>query len=197
MTADASARVAWAGDANEIARLQTEAWREVYADVLPAEVLADLPVQEIAARWSESLAKPADARHRVLIALAGPKVHGFAVVQPAVDPDTDNVADGEITEFTIEAAHRGEGHGSRLLHACVDTLRADGFQRALLWLPSTADQARAWLTAMGWQPDGAHRELESENESRIKQVRLHVSLVENEALTPVHCRGARTPEPHA
>lgn len=171
-----SARVAWAGDAPEIARLQTQAWRETYGNVLPADVLESLPVGEIAAQWSQSLAKPTDARHRVLIALAGPKVHGFAVVQPASDPDRDPIADGEITEFTIESAKRGEGHGSRLLHACIDTMRADGFTQAIWWLPSTADRAREWLNSMGWESDGAHRELESETGSRIKQVRMHAAI---------------------
>ena len=61
-----------------------------------------------------------------------------------------------------------------------DTLRADKFSRALVWLASTDDVRRAFLTEAGFAPDGAHRELDLHGDGsvRVKQVRLHADLTE-------------------
>ncbi|MGO4610928.1 GNAT family N-acetyltransferase, partial [Variovorax sp. 2RAF20] len=88
----------------------------------------------VSAGWNESLRRPPDARNRVLVALERNLVTGFAVTGPALDPDLDPVADGEISDLTVDPHKRGNGHGSRLVQACVDTLRADRFTRAVTWL---------------------------------------------------------------
>jgi hypothetical protein len=66
------------------------------------------------------------------------------------------------------------------MQACVDTLRADRFTRAVTWLPATADDLRAFLAGAGWAPDGAHRTLDltGDGSVTVKQVRLHTSLAE-------------------
>src|SRR4051794_31943650 len=129
MSADVSCRVAWADDATAIASVQVRAWRASYEQLLPAELLAGLDPQTIAAGWSQSLGSPPDARNRVLVALERNLVTGFAVTGPAADPDCDPVADGEITDLTVDPHKRHAGHGSRLMQACVDTLKADRFTR--------------------------------------------------------------------
>jgi len=179
-TADVSVRIAWAADAPAIAGCQVRAWRELYASVLPANVLEDLDDEAIAAAWTVALDKPGDARNRVLVALERATVRGFAVTAPAADPDADPVADGEIVEFSIDPAHRRAGHGSRLLQACADTMRADRFTRAVWWLPTTGDALREFVTGTGWSADGAHRELDLHGDGRVrlKQVRLHSALTE-------------------
>ncbi|MEJ7755041.1 MAG: hypothetical protein WKF83_00760 [Nocardioidaceae bacterium] len=72
------------------------------------------------------------------------------------------------------------GHGSRLLQACADTMRADQFTRAVWWLPTTGDALREFVTGTGWSADGAHRELDLHGDGRVrlKQVRLHSALTE-------------------
>lgn len=179
-TADVSVRVAWADDAPAIAAVQVQAWRQVYDDLLPADVLEALDVDEITAAWTSSLNKPKDARNRVLVALERNTVRGFAVTTPSPDPDADPVADGEIAELVVDPGHTRQGHGSRLLQACADTLRADKFLRAAMWLNSTDDALRAFVSAAGWAPDGAHRELDlrGDGEVLVKQVRLHTDLTE-------------------
>jgi len=177
-TADVSVRTAWPADAPAIAAVQVTAWRSSYDGLLPAEVLAQLDPEPLADRWSSSLEKPGDARNRVLVALERASVRGFAVTGPSPDPDADPVADGEIAELVIEPAARGAGHGSRLLQACADTLRADRFTRATTWLASGDDALRTFLSEAGWAPDGAHRELDLRGDAqvRVKQVRLHTDL---------------------
>ena len=177
-TADVSVRVAWSDDAPAIAELQLRAWRDKYADLVPAEALPS-DVETAAAAWRTSLAAPGDARNRVLVALERNRVVGFAITSPAVDPDCDPVADGEIRELTVDPDEHGRGHGSRLLQAAVDTLRSDRFTRAVLWAISTDDALRGFLTGAGWAADGAHRELDLDGDgtTRVREVRLHTALV--------------------
>lgn len=178
MSADVSCRVAWADDAPAIAAVQVRAWRASYAGVLPADVLETLDPDTLATTWATSLSRPPDARNRVLVALERNLVTGFAVTGPATDPDRDPVADGELGELTIDPSKRGSGHGSRLMQACVDTLAADRFRRAVTWLGATDDETRAFFTAAGWGPDGAHRTLDLTGDGSVivKQVRLHTDL---------------------
>lgn len=176
-TADVSVRVAWADDAPAIAELQLRTWGATYADLVPAEALPT-DVDAAAASWHAALARPGDARNRVLVALERNRVVGFAITSPASDPDCDPVADAELAELTVDPGERGKGHGSRLLQASVETMQADRFTRAVLWAVATDDALRAFLTGAGWAADGAHRELDLDGEGSVlvKQVRLHTAI---------------------
>ncbi len=180
-SADVSVRVGWADDADAIAAVQVRAWRQEYTGLLPEQLLAGLEAEQLAETWRGSLSRPRDARDRVLVALERSAVRGFAVTGPAGDPDLDPVAVGEVAELTVDPAHLRHGHGSRLVQACVDTLRADRFGTAVLWLTSQDDARRAFLTGAGWAADGAHRELDLHGDGsvRVRQVRLHTDLRED------------------
>jgi GNAT superfamily N-acetyltransferase len=177
---DVSVRVAWADDAGAIAAVQVRAWQRAYAGVLPAGVLSALPVDEFAAQWQTSIARPREARQRVLVALERARVRGFAATAPATDGDADPAHDAELAEFVVDPEATGMGHGSRLLHAAVDTMRSDGFHRATLWLNAGDDVLRGFLGAQGWAADGAHRELDLDGDGSVlvKQVRLHTGLAD-------------------
>ena len=176
-TADVSVRVAWADDAGAIAGVQVRTWPATYGDLLPAAALA-LDEEQTSRAWEAALRAPGDARNRVLVALERNRVVGFAVISPAADPDCDPVSDGELQELSVEPAERGRGHGSRLLQAVVDTLRADRFTRAVTWAMAGDDALRAFLTDAGWAPDTAHRELDLDGTgtTTVKQVRLHTAI---------------------
>jgi ribosomal protein S18 acetylase RimI-like enzyme len=143
-------------------------------------VLDTLDPEQIAAGWREALARPGDARHRVLVGLERNLVTGFVVTGPASDPDCDPVSTGELSDLTVDPHQRGAGHGSRLLQAGADTLAADRFTRAVTWLPAADDALRGFLTSAGWAPDGAHRTLDllGDGSTTLKQVRLHTALVD-------------------
>lgn len=175
---DVSARLAWPDDATSIARVQVAAWRHDLAATVSAEEIESLDATVLAERWAELLARPPEARLRVLVALERADLRGYVLVHPGADRDADPIADGEIAELVVDPAHRRAGHGSRLLQAAVDTLRADKFTRAVWWLPTTDDDLRRFVTDSGWAPDGAHRELESDSGATVRQVRLHTDLRE-------------------
>lgn len=165
-----------------IAAIQRRSW----SDRLPAEIaermLADTSLEEMAEIWSAAITRPPQARFRVLVGVGSDqtgqaRIVGFATTVPSDDTDADPKSDGAIGEFVVDHPAQRQGHGSRLLNAAADTLRADGFSRARWWLDSTDDVTRAFLAEAGWQPDGAHREIGTEDGSyRIKQVRLHTDI---------------------
>jgi ribosomal protein S18 acetylase RimI-like enzyme len=177
-TADVSVRLAWAADAAAIGRLQVRVWQDSYADSVPADVLATLPADAFVQQWEQSIIRPREARERVLVALDRASVRGFVATSPSRDADADPAVDGEIVELVVDPEHRRLGHGSRLVHAAVDTLRADKFQRATIWLNASADDLRGFLTAQGWGPDGSTRQLDLHGDGAVvvKQVRLHTAV---------------------
>ena len=173
--AETSVRLALPAEANEIGEIQVAAWRNSYAGLLPADVLADLNPAQFAAQWRAALIAPGEARNRVMVALAGRTLVGFAAITPSDDPDADPRRDAWIAELAVKPEATRAGHGSRLLNAVVDTVRADGFGRVTVWVNATDDVLRAFYTEAGWAPDGAHRELDlyGDESVRIKQIRLH------------------------
>ena len=175
MDADVSVRVAWPADASGIVDLQLQSW---YAERLTGRLEElGLSRDDLEDAVRRGLAQPPEARRRCLVALAGATVTGVAYTGPATDPDADPAADGEVVELLVSPGATGAGHGSRLLQACADTLRADGFTRATMWLPTTADALRTFVESAGWAPDGATRELEDETTGTpLRQLRLHASL---------------------
>jgi GNAT superfamily N-acetyltransferase len=177
-TADVSVRVAWPDDAPAMAEIQVRAWRVRYEGLLPSDVLASLDPLGFAEQWQRSLSRTQDARQRVLVALDRNNLKGFAVTGPSDDPDSDPVADAEISEFVIDPDAVSNGHGSRLLQACVDTMRQDRFSRGTVWLNATDDSARKFLGQAGWSTDGAHRELDLDGDGNVlvRQIRLHTDV---------------------
>lgn len=177
-SADLSVRVAWQADAAAIATVQISCWREMYAALLPAELLEALPLEEFRAHWERSITKPKEARQRVLVALERAAVRGFTTTSPCLDADADPGSVAEIGEVVVQPTARGAGHGSRLLHAAVDTARSDGFTSATTWLTSTNDGVRRFLSDQGWSADGAHRELDLDGDGlvTVHQIRLHTDL---------------------
>lgn len=130
--------------------------------------------------WERVIARPADARNRVLVAVGeGGRVVGFATTGPSDDPDAEAGADGEVDQFWIDPPAQRRGHGSRLLNACADTLRADGFMRARWWMLAADVVLRRFLTVSGWEPDGATRTIgDDDGTVTLAQLRLHTSLDE-------------------
>lgn len=172
-----SVRLALATESEVIATVQRRGW----ADDLPAEVsramLAQAGAEQVADLWRTAITRPPVAQCRVLVALEDQQVVGFAATAPADDPDTDPSRDGLVGELVIDPPARRRGHGSRLLNAAVDTLRADGYRRALCWVRATDDVTRAFLVEAGWGPDGSHTELGTdEGEARVTLVRLHTDI---------------------
>ncbi|HEX6760415.1 MAG TPA: GNAT family N-acetyltransferase [Propionibacteriaceae bacterium] len=172
-----SVRLAWPAEAASIAKLQRRFWATQWSAELAELMLASVSLTEMTDSWLSAIERPPQAAFRVLVATDGTRAVGFATTMPSQDDDADPSTDGAIDQFVVDPAAQHRGHGSRLLNACADTLRADGFARACCWVNADDDALRRFLTAAGWAADGATREIGSEDESiRLKQLRLHTNL---------------------
>lgn len=172
-----SVRLALPAEASSIAELQRRSWATQWPADLAELMLASVSLTEMTDSWRTAIERPPQAAFRVLVATDGQRVVGFATTMPSQDDDADPAIDGAIEVFVVDPAAQHLGHGSRLLNACADTLRADGFARARFWVNANDDALRRFLTAAGWAADGARREIGPEDESvRLKQVRLHTDL---------------------
>ena len=171
-----SVRLAWPHEAPEIAAIQRRAWTAQLPADLAQNLLASVTESEMTEAWHQAITRPPQASFRVLVALEAGRVVGFASTMPSPDDDSDPGGDGQIEEFVIDPPAQQRGHGSRLLNACADTLRSDGFRRAYCWVADD-DPLIRFLAGAGWAKDGAEREIGPENEAvRLSQVRLHTDL---------------------
>ncbi|MFT4295350.1 MAG: GNAT family N-acetyltransferase [Micropruina sp.] len=175
MIAD-SVRLALPAEAGQIAAIQRRAWTQQFPAEVAESVLASVDLATMTESWQAAILRPPLAQFRVLVAVADDRLVGFAVVGPSDDADAEPGEDGTVAEFAVDPAAQRSGHGSRLLNACVDTLRADGFQRATWWVRSTDDALRRFLIEAGWGADGGHQEIGADDDTRVKLVRLHTDI---------------------
>ena len=173
----ASVRLAWPDESPSIAELQRRSWAVQWPAALAEVMLASASLADMIDAWRSAIERPPEAAFRVLIATDGERVVGFATTMPSQDDDADRARDGAIDAFVVDPVAQHQGHGSRLLNACADTLRADGFVGASCWVNADDETFRRFLIAAGWALDGATREIGPEDESvRLKELRLHTSL---------------------
>lgn len=169
-------RLAFADEAANIAQLQMQAWSSTG---IGSHALAHVTPDDITHAWALSIARPPLATYRVLVAVTPDgsprgRVVGFAAIGPSCDEDAEPT-DADVAEFIVDR-DADDVHSDQLMNAVADTLRADGFTRATWWLATTDDEKRAFLTASGWAPDGAHRTLGDDSGEVVRQVRLHTDL---------------------
>jgi GNAT superfamily N-acetyltransferase len=178
-------RPARPADAAEIARIQLSTWRTAYRRMFPPHVLADLDEEFLAQGWTEAIESAPTARHRVLVAVeqaeSSTEVVGFAASGPADEqalaPEEPPLPEDHaaVTDLLVEPRWGRRGHGSRLLAAAVDLWREDGFTHAVAWAYEQDKVMQKFLTAAGWEPDGAGRALDVDD-MLVPQLRLHVAL---------------------
>lgn len=170
--ADASVRTARVSDTPAVGLVQATVWRETFAELLPAEALQQFEGPAFAHAWRRSLQDPPGPVHRLLVACAGAQVVGFAAIAPTEEPDT-----GELLVLGVHPDARRAGHGSRLLNAAADTLRAHDRTGMQAWVPDADERTRAFLATAGLEPDGAWRDRVVDPEgATLREVRLVGSL---------------------
>lgn len=154
--ADVSVRALRVLDVDAVVALQLRAWSGGAADSWAIPPVSELDPGAMRRAWEHAALVPPD-RHRAMVAVADGVVVGVGAVVPATDPDlSEGEPMAELTLLLVDTDHRGNGHGSRLLAACVDVTR-DEANGLVCWLPAAADDARAFLAETGWEADGAFR----------------------------------------
>lgn len=172
-----SVRLALPSEAGALASMQRRAWQQQFPPDVAQAVLADVDLDVMTQSWQAAIVRPPLAQFRVLVAIGNGRPVGFAAVGPSDDADATPGEDALVAEFIIDPQAQRRGHGSRLLNAIADTLRADGFTRATWWVRSTDDPLRRFLTSAGWDADGSHQTVGTEDEAaKVKMIRMHTAL---------------------
>jgi GNAT superfamily N-acetyltransferase len=171
---DVSVRPAVPGDERAIASVQLAAWRTTHAEVLGDAVLDALDPEVLTARWSTAITAPPGPGYRVLVAVHGPRLVGFASVAPVVAPEGsgDDTPGGEILAMEVDPGARRAGHGSRLLAAVVDLLRQDGATSVQTWVLAGDAVREQFLGSAGLGDVGTRRLLGERDDPR--QVTEHL-----------------------
>ncbi|MFH1468426.1 MAG: GNAT family N-acetyltransferase [Pseudomonadota bacterium] len=148
-------RPATVHDAPAIAALLVRAWREAYAAILPAEVLA---AQRVDAREPRirALLEGSEPDHTMHVAERDGRIVGFvgfgAARENPIRPAPAGV--GEVFGIYLDPDAFGSGAGATLL-ALAEGQLAARFQRAVLWTFEDNARARRFYERQGWRHDGA------------------------------------------
>lgn len=168
-------------DVETVGAITAAAWRDRLVGILPTAVLDSLRGDDLALVWAGSLVNPPTPLHRLLVAVEGDDVVGYAAVGPSSDPDADPRT-AELMALEVDPAHQRLGHGSRLLSACVDVARSGGAETLTVWCPLADEVRRAFLQSAGWGPDTALRDLAvgdpDEPDGLLREARLSTDIRE-------------------
>ncbi|MDO5728869.1 MAG: GNAT family N-acetyltransferase [Actinomycetaceae bacterium] len=164
--ADRSVRPAFVDDAAIITRIQVAAMIESLEsgidEPLSEEVRAGLDTEAMTQNWTSTITQPPKPGYRVLSALDGGTVVGFAATVPAppiADHEWLSQPGTEIIALEAERQAIGEGHRSRLLAACTDLAISEGAQTVSIWLIAGDDEHIRFYQEAGLRPAGLHRKL--------------------------------------
>lgn len=151
-------------DARAIAQINAAAWRETYADVMPAEALAAIDLNDWARRWRERIAS-GDGAQAVFIAEEDETPAGFARCARQSNLKLTPLGfDGDIASIYLLRRVQGRGLGKRLMARLAAHLMSSGCSSAAVWVLRDSPKARGFYEALGaapvgvegvWEVDGA------------------------------------------
>ncbi|HWH36732.1 MAG TPA: GNAT family N-acetyltransferase [Candidatus Limnocylindrales bacterium] len=159
-------------DARAIAQVHVQTWRDAYADLLPAEFLAGLDVQQREGHWRAELMVRSSERAPWL-AHADDQVVGFASVGPSRDRGAA-ASTGELYAIYVLPDFWDRGVGTDLLRRAEHDLVAHGYADATLWVLAGNERARRFYERAGWHLDGER--LDRIGDIEVEEVRYRRTL---------------------
>jgi L-amino acid N-acyltransferase YncA len=163
----ATVRRAVDADVDALLRIQSDTWRAAYAELVPAEALAQLSTPAAREAWRAAVG--AGGGHHVFVAVEGEWTVGFCAV--AHYGGENGAAIAEVSTLLVEPRWGRRGHGGRLLAAAADALRGHGAEMGWAWVPETDAVSRAFYGHAGWEADGAVRGLDT-GAGLLREVRM-------------------------
>ena len=147
-------RAAIPADAQAIARVHVEAWRESYGALMPEDVIEALSVDRNTGMWAAVLAGGASSMVHVVerpgIAADEAELVGFGSARDARSPDLG--ASGEITAIYLLDGVKRRGIGRMLLKRLLGALAERGHRSAGLWVLADNHGTRRFYEALGGRP---------------------------------------------
>jgi GNAT superfamily N-acetyltransferase len=148
MTAGFVIRTPTLADADAVARVHVQGWRETYSELLPPRFYDDAALERQQRRWASVLSR--DVLPGVLrVADSGNNLIGVAFANHSRGDDIHR--DLELGLIYVLAAHHGTGAGQALLDAVL------GDAPAQLWVARDNPRARAFYTRNGFVDSGVQK----------------------------------------
>ena len=135
-------------DMVEAAALVHDSWRWAYKDIMDAEYLAGLSLENRHKR----MLKGYDEGRRSLLLFDNGELLGFCGFGKSLTPGYPD--DGEIAAIYLRENAVGKGYGHALLTRTEETLRAQGYQNLVLDVFSQNARAIAFYLAHGYAKVG-------------------------------------------
>lgn len=123
-------------DADAIARIWYEGWRDGHVGHVPPELVRHRHPEQFLSRARDRVAS-------TWIAESGGQILGFVVVK-----------DDEVEQIYVDRAARGTGAAATLLHKAEAEIRDAGHRRAWLAVVAGNERARAFYSRHGWRDAG-------------------------------------------
>lgn len=155
--AEAKLRLATIDDAARISELHVAAWRESYADLVPAKALLSMDAREREAQWRESIAAQwSDAARGIFVLEREPEgLLGFACCGPQrVERLGAAGFSGEFWAIYLLQRAQRRGFGRALMGAMTRRLLAQGLSSASVWVFRDNPGARRFYEALGAEETG-------------------------------------------
>jgi ribosomal protein S18 acetylase RimI-like enzyme len=167
MPATAVVRPAGPGDADEIAQVHVDSWRETYSGLIPDRYF-DADALDARRRMWRAILRLDPMPGTLVVAERDGRVVGFAFAGSADHPDAVKGVEParglHLFSIYLAAAEQGAGTGHALLEAAV------GDQPAQLWVAAANDRARAFYERHGFHTDGT--EVEDPDIAGLVEVRM-------------------------
>lgn len=143
-------------DADDLARIESAAWRAAYVGILPARSLRKMNPAALAARWTRRLQRRGELRWGVLL---GSQVVGYCTAGFCRDPDMEHGFAGEIFELYVHPRLQGRGLGRELMAKTWSELESKGFRWGVLWVLEANTAAHLFYERCGLRRDGSRERL--------------------------------------
>jgi L-amino acid N-acyltransferase YncA len=136
-------------DCHAIAEVHVLSWRHAYQNLLPAEFLASLSVEQRAAMWRESLAT---GTLQLLVARDHKGIAGFIAFGPSRDEEAAPHS-AEVWAIYLVPSSWSQGTGRMLWLAALERMLGQGYKTVSLWVIAGNERAIQFYSTAGFKPE--------------------------------------------
>lgn len=147
-------RPARSADAARLAEIHVAAWRRAYRDIFPAQVLLGMSVERRTKDWTQWLTTPGTWS---FVSEHEGRAVGFATIGSLRANGRPVRSALEVRRLYVDPGHWRGGIGRGLHEQVLTEARARGFSQLVLWMLTQNRRARAFYTALGFEPDRNRR----------------------------------------
>ena len=131
MDASITIRPAVPDDAEPIAAVHVESWRDTYRGIIPDAFLDGLTVEGRARSWRWTVAN-LNENEVLFVAEDGGRIIGFS--NGGKNRNSEYPHGGEVYAIYLLKAYHGLGIGKRLFTAVTESLERSGYDSFMLWV---------------------------------------------------------------